>query len=726
MQSKPEITQNLEKSMERARELAESRNDAYITVEHLLLSFTQNPDTPELHHCAEQIKTAVTEYLDEYCEQKRRNVPLKNTIEFKDLIQNALNNSQDGEISSRDILHEIYELEDSMAAYILKEIGVQKEPTDLPMGMTDITSLARQGKIDPVIGRSKEIERAIEILARRRKNNPLFLGEPGVGKTAIAEGLANAIVDGTVPERLKNARIYNVSLSDLISGAKYRGEFEERLKNVIEFSIEDEEAILFIDEIHTMIGAGAAKGAMDAANILKPALARGLIRCIGATTFAESKRIEKDKALLRRFERVDVLEPSVEETLLILQGLQNNYEMHHQVEYTEEALKAAAELSKKYIRNRFLPDKAIDLLDAAGANVSLWKMDNKIVDVPEIETALAKIARLPEKSIKKDERSTVLELNKQLDQVVFGQEDAVKEVSRAMKIARAGLKRDERPIGSFLFAGPTGVGKTELAKQTAKILDLPFVRFDMSEYMEEYSVSRFIGSPPGYVGHESGGQLTDAIDKAPNAILLLDEIEKAHPKIMNILLQILDGGRLTDGQGKTVDCRNLVVIMTSNLGARAQASKKTIGFMKNDEQTENNEIIKAIENGLSPELRNRLDKIIVFNRLAQQTMSMIVEKALDELSEQLQNQGITMNVSKTAKTWLSEKGYDPNNGARPLSKLIDTEIREVMAEVILSDPNTKNLSISLKNDKISVLPKEPKKGDKKEDATDSETEKQKV
>nr|WP_234397783.1 ATP-dependent Clp protease ATP-binding subunit ClpA [Sneathiella glossodoripedis] len=547
----------------------------------------------------------------------------------------------------------------------------------------NLNEKASKGKIDPLIGRQDEVERTIQILCRRSKNNPLLVGDPGVGKTAIAEGLAKRIVDGDVPEVLLAGVIYSLDMGTLLAGTRYRGDFEERLKAVMTELEGMDNAILFIDEIHTIIGAGATSGgAMDASNLLKPALASGAIRCIGSTTYKEFRsHFEKDRALLRRFQKIDVHEPSVPDSIKILKGLKPYFEEHHKVRYTADAIKSAVELSARYINDRKLPDKAIDVIDEVGA-AQMLKPENrrkKTIGVKDVEDVVAKIARIPPKSVSKEDTESLRKLDVELKRVVFGQDAAIEALSSSIKLARAGLREPEKPIGNYLFSGPTGVGKTEVARQLASIMGVELVRFDMSEYMERHTVSRLIGAPPGYVGYDQGGLLTDAIDQQPHAVLLLDEIEKAHPDLFNILLQVMDHGKLTDHNGKQVDFRNVVLIMTTNAGAH-EMSKQAIGFGSGVREGEDEEAIKRL---FTPEFRNRLDAVVPFGPLPPEVVSRVVEKFVLQLETQLQDRNVTLSLNDAAATWLAEKGYDQLNGARPLARVIQENIKKPLSEELL-------------------------------------------
>jgi ATP-dependent Clp protease ATP-binding subunit ClpA len=547
----------------------------------------------------------------------------------------------------------------------------------------NLNKKAASGRIDPLIGREAEVERTIQILCRRTKNNPLYVGDPGVGKTAIAEGLARRIVHGEVPEVLQDATIYALDMGALLAGTRYRGDFEERLKAVLTELEAQPHAVLFIDEIHTIIGAGATSGgAMDASNLLKPALASGNLRCVGSTTYKEYRSyFEKDRALVRRFQKIDVNEPSVEDSIKILKGLKPYYEQHHRVRYTMDAIKAAVELSSRYINDRKLPDKAIDVIDEVGAAQMLLPPSKrkKTVTVKDVEAVVAKIARIPPKTVTSDDRSMLLTLERDLKTVVFGQEPAIEALASAIKLARAGLREPEKPIGSYLFSGPTGVGKTEVARQLAKIMGVELVRFDMSEYMERHSVSRLIGAPPGYVGFDQGGLLTDAVDQHPHVVLLLDEIEKAHPDLFNILLQVMDHGKLTDHHGKHVDFRNVILIMTTNAGA-ADLAKPAMGFEREQRSGEDTE---AIEKMFTPEFRNRLDAIITFRNLSPEVMDRVVDKFVIQLEAQLSERNVIIELTDAARAWLAKKGYEPLYGARPLGRVIQEHVKKAIAEELL-------------------------------------------
>jgi ATP-dependent Clp protease ATP-binding subunit ClpA len=561
--------------------------------------------------------------------------------------------------------------------------GLDGEPNPLENYATNLNAEAASGNIDPLIGRLDEVERVSQILARRRKNNPLLVGESGVGKTAIAEGLAKKIVDGDVPEMLKDSTVFSLDLGSLLAGTKYRGDFEKRFKGLLAELKKRDNAILFIDEVHTIIGAGAASGGvMDASNLLKPLLSSGKLRCIGSTTFQEYRGIfDKDKALSRRFQKIDVLEPSADDAYKILKGLKSRFEEHHGLRYTDKALRVATDLSARYITDRFLPDKAIDVIDEAGAYQQLQPPSKrkKVVGVGDIETVVAKIARIPPKTVSSDDKETLSKLEKNLQMVVFGQEEAISSLATSIKLARAGLRGGDKPIGSFLLAGPTGVGKTEVTRQLAGQLGLELIRFDMSEYMERHTVSRLIGAPPGYVGFDQGGLLTDAVTKQPHAVVLLDEIEKAHPEVFNLLLQVMDHGTLTDNNGRQADFRNVILVMTTNAGAES-ISRRSIGFTQQDHSTD---AMEAINRMFTPEFRNRLDSIVQFQPLGEDVILTVVDKFLTELQSQLDEKRVTLDVDEDARLWLVEKGYDIHMGARPMERVIQEHIKKPLAELVL-------------------------------------------
>ncbi|MAO29999.1 MAG: ATP-dependent Clp protease ATP-binding subunit ClpA, partial [Alteromonas sp.] len=639
------------------------------------------------------------------------------------------------EVTGANVLVAIFSEQESQAVFILKKSdvtrldvvnfishGVSKSDDEAPVNSdsleegestddsgsalskysTDLNKHAKEGKIDPLIGRDLEVERTIQILCRRRKNNPLLVGEAGVGKTAIAEGLAYRIVNNDVPDVIAESTVYSLDLGGLLAGTKYRGDFEKRLKAILKELSKDEHAILFIDEIHTIIGAGAASGGvMDASNLLKPKLSSGELRCIGSTTYQEYQGIfEKDRALARRFQKVDVTEPSVSDTTKILLGLKSRYEEHHNVRFTQKAIQAAAELSAKYINERHLPDKAIDVMDEAGASQRLLPQSKrkKTINVADIEQIIAKMARIPEKSVSASDKEVLKNLGRNLKMVVFGQDKAIETLNDAILLSRSGLGAEEKPIGSFLFAGPTGVGKTEVTQQLAKIMGVELVRFDMSEYMERHAVSRLIGAPPGYVGFDQGGLLTDAVIKNPYSVVLLDEIEKAHSDIYNILLQVMDHGTLTDNNGRKVDFRNVVLVMTTNAGVQ-ETVRKSIGFKQQDHS---NDALSEINKVFTPEFRNRLDGIIWFNHLDSEIILQVVDKFIIELQAQLDVKGVSLEVSSEARAYLAEKGYDKSMGARPMSRLIKEELKKELANELLFGELTKggNVKVDLDNDKL--------------------------
>lgn len=702
---------------------AQSQQHAYVTLEHLLRLLTQQKNVQQaLAACLVDIQK-LNEQLDELIDHQElidgeEEEPIP-TIALQRVIERAIFNSQQQQpaqkVTSLGILAALYSERDSQAVALLESSGADKasmlsyiahglrkdepsatqktnthkadkEETEdaLSLYAIHLNSLVKAGKIDPVIGRDSELLRVSEILLRRRKNNPLLVGEPGVGKTAIAEALALAAEQNTLPEGLAQAQIYSIDLGALLAGTRYRGDFEKRFKTILTQLERIPNAVIFIDEIHTIVGAGSVQGsAMDAANLLKPALARGTLKCVGATTFEEYRQsFSKDKALNRRFQKVDVLEPSVQDTVSILKGLKTQFEQHHQVRYTNSALTAAAELSARYLTDRHLPDKAIDLVDEVGAQERAKPANKRKsrITASDIRHLLSKQTHIPLTDSNTDDREQLRALNSSLQHVVFGQDAAIQRVVDAIKLARAGLRAPNKPWGSFLFTGPTGVGKTELAKQLAKHLGIPLHRFDMSEYMESHSVARLIGAPPGYVGYEKGGLLTEAILKQSHSILLLDEIEKAHPDIFNLLLQVMDDGRLTDNNGRTADCRNLILIMTSNVGAE-QLQRNTLGFVDADSLAHQSQ--KALDNTFKPEFRNRLDAIIPFSPLSAEVMPKVVDKAIFALEALVANKGYQLQLSHEARSWLARKGYDVKMGARPLDRVIETELKRPLADAIL-------------------------------------------
>jgi ATP-dependent Clp protease ATP-binding subunit ClpA len=723
------LSPNLEKTLHRALAYANERRHDFATLEHLLLALTEDPDAIAVMRACnvdvERLRRDLIDYIDSQLGNlvSNRGGEAKPTAGFQRVLQRAAIHVQSSgreEVTGANILVAIFSERESHAVFFLQEQemsrldavnyishgiakahgrsenrrvqGAEGEAGEkaakggseaLDSYCVDLNKKASAGKIDPLIGREAEVERTIQILCRRTKNNPLYVGEPGVGKTAIAEGLARRIVTGDVPEVLKGCVIYSLDMGSLLAGTRYRGDFEERLKAVIGELEKMPNAILFIDEIHTVIGAGATSGgSMDASNLLKPALAGGAIRCIGSTTYKEYRNyFEKDRALVRRFQKIDVNEPSLEDSIKILRGLKPYYEKHHNVRYTAEAIRAAVELAQRYINDRKLPDKAIDVIDEVGAAQMLLPEGKrrKTIAVKDVEAVVAKIARIPPKSVSRDDRLALQNLDRDLKTMVFGQEKPIDALSSAIKLARAGLREPEKPIGAYLFSGPTGVGKTEVARQLARSLGIELIRFDMSEYMERHTVSRLLGAPPGYVGFDQGGLLTDAIDQHPHAVLLLDEIEKAHPDLFNVLLQVMDHGKLTDHNGKTVDFRNVILIMTTNAGA-SQMAKPAIGFGREGRTGEDTE---AIERMFSPEFRNRLDAVITFSTLVPEVVAKVVDKFVMQLEAQLADRQVTIELSDTARAWLARKGYDPLYGARPLSRVIQEYIKKPLAEELL-------------------------------------------
>jgi len=731
------LSRNLEQTLHRALGLANERRHEYATLEHLLLALADDTDAATvLRACgvdAEKLKRDLGEFLDKDLAGlvSDRAGEAKPTAGFQRVVQRAaihVQSSGRDEVTGANVLVALFSERESHAVYFLQlqdmtrldavnfiSHGIAKAPgrsATRPVQGTpqnneeqpekeekpqrgqrgqdalsnycvNLNKKAQAGKIDPLIGRDSEIERTIQILCRRTKNNPLYVGDPGVGKTAIAEGLAKRIVEGDVPEVLLKSTIFALDMGSLLAGTRYRGDFEERLKAVVNELENQPGSILFIDEIHTVIGAGATSGgAMDASNLLKPALAQGTLRCIGSTTYKEYRNyFEKDRALVRRFQKIDVNEPTIEDTIKILQGLKTNYEKHHKVRYTPEAIKAAVELSAKYIHDRKLPDKAIDVIDEVGASRMLLPENKrrKTVTLKDVEEIVAKIARIPPKSVSNDDKEVLRTLERDLKGMVFGQDKAIEALAAAIKLSRAGLRDPEKPIGNYLFAGPTGVGKTEVAKQLSKTLGIELIRFDMSEYMERHSVSRLIGAPPGYVGFDQGGLLTDSIDQHPHCVLLLDEIEKAHQDLYNILLQVMDHGKLTDHNGKTVDFRNVILIMTTNAGA-ADLAKPVIGFGRETRVGEDQEAIQRL---FTPEFRNRLDAVISFAGLSPEIVARVVDKFVMQLEAQLADRNVTIETSSAAREWLAERGYDPLYGARPLARVIQEHIKKPLAEELL-------------------------------------------
>ena len=721
------ISQELEVSLHMAFMDARQKRHELITVEHLLVAMLNNPSAQEvLSACGANLaslKDELTSHIEEHTPivSGENDVDTQPTLGFQRVIQRAMLHVQSSgkkEVTGANVLVAIFGEKDSHAVYFLHHQGIarldivnyiahgiakdnseanesqasdesidqstQKKESALDSYAVNLNNLVIEGKIDPVIGRDEEIERVAQILCRRRKNNPLLVGEAGVGKTAIAEGLAKKIVDGDIPEILKNTTIYSLDLGSLIAGTKYRGDFEQRLKNVLNQLSKKENAVLFIDEIHTIIGAGSASGGtLDASNLLKPALAKGELKCIGATTFNEFRSVfEKDHALTRRFQKIDIDEPSIPTAIEILKGLKKAFEKHHNIKFMNNAITAAVELSAKYISDRRLPDKAIDVIDEAGALQKILPKtkQKKTITSKEIEEVIAKIAKIPSRNINKDDKNMLKNLERDLRAIIFGQDEAIEKLSTAIKMSRSGLLEDNKPIGSFMFSGPTGVGKTEVAKQLAYILGIELIRIDMSEFMERHSVSKLIGAPPGYVGFDQGGLLTEAVNKNPYAILLLDEIEKAHPDIHNILLQVMDNGFLTDSNGRKIDFRNATLIMTTNVGADT-LSKSTLGFVNPNQNffNEKSEIDKAF----SPEFRNRIDAIVSFSPLKNDTILKVVDKFLMQLENQLHDKKVEATFSSKIKSYLAANGFDEKMGARPMSRLIQNTIRKALADELL-------------------------------------------
>lgn len=740
------LNKDLEISLNLAFRQAKDSRHEFMTVEHLLLALLDNPASIEaLNACGGDISKLRQELLAfigettpviPESEQERETQP---TLGFQRVLQRAVfhvQSSGKSEVNGSNVLVAIFSEQESQAAYFLKksditrldivnfishgiskiesnepshasediEPKVEEEARTIDNFAVNLNEEALKGNIDPLIGRSDELERTLQVLSRRRKNNPLYVGEAGVGKTAIAEGLANLAISDKAPEFLADATIYSLDMGALLAGTKYRGDFEKRFKAVLKELETDKNAILFIDEIHTIIGAGAASGGMmDASNLLKPLLSSGKLRCIGSTTYQEYNSVfEKDRALARRFQKIDVAEPSIDETTKILQGLKEKYETHHGIRYTNKALKAAAELSAKYINERFLPDKAIDVIDEAGAKQQLVAASKrkKIINNTDIETIVAKMARIPEKSVSSTETNSLKTLDRNLKMVVFGQDHAIDELSSVIRLSRAGLGNDKKPIGSFLFAGPTGVGKTEVTQQLAKTLGVELLRYDMSEYMEKHAVSRLIGAPPGYVGYEQGGLLTDAVLKHPHSVVLLDEIEKAHPDVFNILLQVMDHGTLTDNNGRKADFRNVIIVLTTNAGV-TETTKQSIGFKQQDTTLNAMDEINKV---FAPEFRNRLDNIVWFNHLSTDIIHQVVDKFIVELQAQLDEKGVSLELSKSAKDWLAKKGYDKNMGARPMARLIQEHLKKNLANELLFGDLTHGgvAKVDVKKDKLII------------------------
>jgi len=722
------LSSELEYCLNEAFQNARDKRHEFMTVEHLLLALVDVPRIVEiLRACGadvNRLRTQLLEFIDENTPRLREDdeQDVQPTLGFQRVLQRAVFHVQSSgkkEVAASNVLVAIFGEKQSHAIYLLEmqdvtrldvvnyiSHGLSKIADDSPESdqtgetlesdkdtdsassplekyATNLNAMAMEGRIDPLIGRQLEIERTVEILCRRRKNNPLYVGDAGVGKTALAEGLARLIVEDRVPDVLSDCTVYALDMGALIAGTKYRGDFEKRLKGVIGELKKNPGAILFIDEIHTVIGAGAASGGvMDASNLIKPVLANGEIRCIGSTTYQEFRGIfEKDHALARRFQKIEVVEPSIPETIEILQGLRQRFEEHHGVRYTDDALIAAAELAAKHINDRQLPDKAIDVIDEAGASLRLQPIEGRpeFVSVELVESIVAKVARIPPKSVSASDRDLLKNLERTLKLVIFGQDEAISNLSSAIKMSRSGLREETKPVGSFLFAGPTGVGKTEVTRQLALALGIELVRFDMSEYMERHTVSRLIGAPPGYVGFDQGGLLTEAVNKNPHCVLLLDEIEKAHPEVFNLLLQVMDHGTLTDNNGRKADFRNVIMVMTTNAGAQ-EMSRASIGFTEQDHSTDGMEIIRK---AFSPEFRNRLDAIIQFASLDEQTILKVVDKLIIELEAALQKNNVTFELNDAARRWIAERGYDAKMGARPMARVIQENIKRPLAEELL-------------------------------------------
>jgi ATP-dependent Clp protease ATP-binding subunit ClpA len=762
----PSFSTTLEQAIHGALALANARRHELATLEHLLLSLIDEPEALHvMQACSvdcDKLRKELIDFIDEELSNLVTDIDGSEavpTAAFQRVIQRAAIHVQSSgrtEVTGANVLVAIFAERESNAAYFLQEQdmtrydavnfiahGVAKDPafgesrpitgaTDgenpeseeeeeksaLAKYCVDLNVKAAKGDVDPLIGRGHEVERCIQVLCRRRKNNPLLVGDPGVGKTAIAEGLAFKIINGDTPEVLSSATIYSLDMGALLAGTRYRGDFEERLKAVMTEMEDHPDAVLFIDEIHTVIGAGATSGgAMDASNLLKPALQGGKLRCMGSTTYKEFRQhFEKDRALARRFQKIDVNEPSVEDAVKILRGLKPHFEEHHGIKYTADAIRTAVELSSRYMNDRKLPDKAIDVIDEAGAAQHLVpdSKRRKTIGVKEIEAVVAKIARIPPKNVTKDDAEVLKDLEKSLKRVVFGQDKAIEALSSAIKLARAGLREPEKPIGNYLFAGPTGVGKTEVAKQLSDTLGVELLRFDMSEYMEKHAISRLIGAPPGYVGFDQGGMLTDGVDQNPHCVLLLDEMEKAHPDVYNILLQVMDHGKLTDHNGRTTDFRNVILIMTSNAGA-AELSKNALGFGRESREGEDS---AAIERTFTPEFRNRLDAVISFGALPKPVILRVVEKFVLQLEAQLIDRNVHIELTNAAADWLADKGYDQKMGARPLGRVIQEHIKKPLAEELLFGSLMKGglVKVDVKDDKIDLIyqaPEQPQiKGDK--------------
>ncbi len=748
------LSRELEVTLNLAFKDARQKRHELMSVEHLLLSLLDNTSAVSvLGACGADIEKLRAE-LEEFLEATTPLIPQNEndretqpTLGFQRVLQRSVFHVQSSgkkEVDGANVLVAIFSEQESHAVFLLKQQDVnridivnfiahgvgkegeesetpgegisegeeegEKQASALESYATNLNEQARKGLIDPLIGRSSEVERVIQTLSRRRKNNPLLVGESGVGKTAIAEGLAKLIVDGQVPDIIKESTVHALDLGALLAGTKYRGDFEKRLKSLLNELKDTPHQILFIDEIHTIIGAGAASGGvMDASNLLKPLLASGEIRCLGSTTYQEYRGIfDKDRALSRRFQKIDVNEPNVEDTYKILKGLKTRFEEHHQLKYTDRALRVAAELADKYINDRFMPDKAIDVIDEAGAYQQLQPPSRrkKQISVSDVEQIVAKIARIPPKTVSSTDKSALRDLETNLKMVIFGQDPAINSLSSAIKLSRAGLKEEGKPIGSFLFSGPTGVGKTEVCRQLANIMGIDLVRFDMSEYMERHTVSRLIGAPPGYIGYDQGGQLTEAISKQPHCVLLLDEIEKAHPEVFNLLLQVFDHGTLTDNNGRKADFRNVIIVMTTNAGAQ-EMSRNSIGFQTQDHATDGMEILKKM---FTPEFRNRLDAIIPFASLSKDVIKTVVDKFLVEIQVQLDDKKVHLEVSDEARVWLADNGYDEKMGARPMQRLIQNRIKKDLAEDILFGKLSRGggvVHVTVEDGDLSLVIEEP-------------------
>lgn len=748
------LSKDLEVTLNLAFKGARSKRHEFMTVEHLLLALIDNESAASVLRACGTDLNALRKDLIEFVDSTTPLIPehdtereTQPTLGFQRVLQRAVFHVQSSgkkEVTGANVLVAIFSEQESQAVYYLKQQSVARidvvnfithgiskvaghdehhddssqdlgdeggmgsessSRSPLEAYASNLNEQAMLGRIDPLVGRQSEVERVCQILTRRRKNNPLLVGESGVGKTAIAEGLAKRIVDGEVPDVLANSVVYSLDLGSLLAGTKYRGDFEKRFKGLLAELRKHENAILFIDEIHTIIGAGAASGGvMDASNLLKPLLTSGELRCLGSTTFQEYRGIfEKDRALSRRFQKIDVNEPNVEDTYLILKGLKSRFEEHHNLRYTDTALKAAAELAARYINDRFMPDKAIDVIDEAGAYQQLLPpaKRKKVIGVQDIEAVVAKIARIPPKSVSSSDRDQLRNLESNLKMTVFGQNEAIDALATSIKLSRAGLNAAEKPIGSFLFAGPTGVGKTELCKQLATSLGVELIRFDMSEYMERHTVSRLIGAPPGYVGFDQGGLLTDAVTKHPHSVVLMDEIEKAHPEVFNLLLQVMDHGTLTDNNGRKADFRNVILIMTTNAGAQ-EMSRASIGFTRQDHTTDGMEVIKKM---FTPEFRNRLDAIIQFGSLTLDVIKTVVDKFLVQLQSQLDDKHVTLNVSTAAREWLAIHGYDEKMGARPMARLIQEKLKKPLAEEVLFGDLSVNggvVDVDIEDDELAL------------------------